>query len=237
MSWILPNRFALLLAVGPIAACSAQLPPAQEATALPRQADTTVSPEPVVHPAIIAAATPAKLVYELPGVFTRDTSVADLKRTYGETNVVIEELDEGEGQSVKGAVIFPNDDTRRAEFYFRDPATFAGLHAVRVSNSESMWRILSGVGVGTRLEELEKVNGRAFDFSGFDWDYGGTVLDWHGGKLQPAPGSGYVNQVQLEPKADSGEHPYPVGDSTFSSADAAWAQSGIVVDEIGVGFE
>jgi len=57
------------------------------------------------------------------------------------------------------------------------------------SNPGSHWTEAgTGVRVGTSLGELNRLNGRAFEFSGFDWDfdwdYGGYVSDWKGGKLE-----------------------------------------------------
>lgn len=231
------TRFFVTLVAGSLAACSAQPPPEQDAIAPPRPLGSVVGPELAGRPVGADLIPPAKLAYELPGAFTRNTALSDLKSKYGDSNVVIEELEAGEDQSVRAAVVFPRDDTRRAEFFFRDSVNFTELHQVRVTNSKSLWRLSPGVGIGVSLKELEQINGRAFDFTGFDWDFGGKVLDWHGGKLQAATDSGYVFQVELEVNTEAGHHPYPVGDATFSSGDAAWAESYIAVDEIGVGFE
>ena len=45
------------------------------------------------------------------------------------------------------------------------------------------WRAKNGIGMGTRLQELEAKNGHAFNIAGFGWDYGGNVISWNGGAL------------------------------------------------------
>ncbi len=40
-----------------------------------------------------------------------------------------------------------------------------------------------GIHVGTRLSELETMNGKSFMVASFGWDYGGNVTSWENGKL------------------------------------------------------
>jgi hypothetical protein len=47
---------------------------------------------------------------------------------------------------------------------------------------EGNWGTEYGLGLGTTLKELEKMNGKPFQFAGFGWDYGGIVT-WEGGNL------------------------------------------------------
>src|SRR5262249_12263360 len=46
-----------------------------------------------------------------------------------------------------------------------------------------VWEGPNGIKIGTRLAELEKLNGGPFTISGFGYNYGGNVLSWDGGKL------------------------------------------------------
>lgn len=48
---------------------------------------------------------------------------------------------------------------------------------------DNRWSSEMGVKIGTTTDELEKLNGKPFVFSGFGWDYGGGIMDWKGGKL------------------------------------------------------
>ena len=52
---------------------------------------------------------------------------------------------------------------------------------MRQEGKDSKWATTGGVKVGTTIQELQAANGQAFKFTGFDWDYGGTVTNWNGG--------------------------------------------------------
>lgn len=49
---------------------------------------------------------------------------------------------------------------------------------------EGVWHTAEGIGLGTSLRTLEKLNGRPFHFRSFgSGDDSGDILDWGGGKL------------------------------------------------------
>jgi hypothetical protein len=54
---------------------------------------------------------------------------------------------------------------------------------------KSLWKTRYGIGLGTSLKDLEKINRRPFRLAGFNWDYGGTVLSWSDGFLEKDFGS------------------------------------------------
>lgn len=45
---------------------------------------------------------------------------------------------------------------------------------VRIRRADSPWKTDTGIGVGTSLEELEKISGGSVGFMGFAWDMGGA---------------------------------------------------------------
>jgi hypothetical protein len=74
------------------------------------------------------------------------------------------------------------------------------------------------------LTELEKMNGKPFKLSGFDWDYGGNVLSWNGGKLESAlkSKSGKVSAtLQLVPPAGKNCPEELLGDREILSSKAS----------------
>ena len=86
-------------------------------------------------------------------------------------------------------------------------------------------------------DQIVKINGKPFTFSGFGWDYGGTIIDWHAGKLAPASDEAIFARVQLRmPQGNMGDEPYPQGDSRFSSDDPRWKDLGITVGGFSVNF-
>jgi hypothetical protein len=173
----------------------------------------------------------------LPGDFSPDTTLQDLQRRFGTDNVKAQEIPGAEGESFRGVVLFADDPTRRATVYFQDPQNLLGLAMVSIDEDRSQWKLASGVGIGTSLSELRRINGKPFTFSGFDWDYGGTIIDWHGGKLAPASDEAVFARIQLRmPQGDVGDKAYPQGDSRFSSDDPRWKDLDITIGGISVNF-
>ena len=191
---------------------------------------TSEAPTPPQAPTVPAA-------WILPGDFSADTTLQDLQRRFGAGNVKVKEIPGAEGESFRGVVLFPDDPTRRATVYFQDPHNLLGLAMVSIDEDHSEWKLLSGAGIGTSLAELRRINGAPFIFSGFGWDYGGAIIDWHGGELAPASDEAVFARIQLRrPQDDLGGKAYPLGDSRFSSDDPRWKGLGITVGGIGVNF-
>jgi len=173
----------------------------------------------------------------LPAGLDAATTLQDLQQRFGEANVSAREIPGAEGESMRGVVLFADDPTRRATLYFQDSEHLQGLSMISVDQADSRWKLPSGIGIGASLADVQSRNGGPFTFSGFDWDYGGTITDWRGGKLQPANDKAVSERMQLRmPEGGSGDTPYPMGDSEFSSDDPRWKDLGIAVGGISVGF-
>src|SRR5204862_1014303 len=89
-----------------------------------------------------------------------------------------------EGEGFNGIVLFGNDPQRRAEIFFADEANQRGMSSIRVTGVKSRWHFDNGLRVGVTLAELVAKNGAPISYSGLDWDYGGTISDWNGGRLE-----------------------------------------------------
>jgi hypothetical protein len=191
-----------------------------------------------VAAAAVAPSTPATTAaLVLPGDFAPDTTLEQLQQRFGAGNVKVQQIPGSEGDTFRGVLLFPDDPSRRATLYFQDEKALRGLSMVSVQETDSQWKLASGIGIGTPLAEVRKKNGKPFTFSGFDWDYGGTITDWQGGKLQPANDNAVSERMQLRmPEGVSGGKDYPVGDSVFSSDDPRWADLGIAVGGFSVSF-
>ncbi len=116
------------------------------------------------------------------GVWAPTTSEAALVRQYGRANVVRGPVYVAEGAETRGTIVFPNDESRRVEIVWRDTRQQKRPEWIRVP-AGSRWATLSGIHNGTPLTDVEKLNGKAFQLSGFDWDFGGMVTDWRKGAL------------------------------------------------------
>lgn len=133
--------------------------------------------------------------------FTREATPATLAEVFGRENVIPETIAGPEGAQMNVTAIYPNDPARRIEVVFRNEEERTDLSAVMVSAPESQWTGPGGVKIGDGIEAVEAANGAPFDVMGFQWDYGGFVADWKGGKLAEAKGC--APTVRLTPGADS----------------------------------
>ncbi len=100
------------------------------------------------------------------------TKPADLGAIYGEANVrKVQIHSPGGGEESPGALIFP-ETPDALEVTFSDD----GAQIIAVSINGPKWVSASGLRKGSRLADLERVNGGPFELSGFGWDYGGQVF-------------------------------------------------------------
>ena len=181
------------------------------------------------------AADPA--TWRLPGQFSAATTEAWLRRRFGDGNVRVADVPGGEGETSRGIVLFPDDPSRRAYLYFQDAQQLRSLSLVRVMDPGSRWRLENGIGIGTPLSALVAMNGKPIRFSGFDWDYGGAIGDWNGGRLQPADADARRPLIRLR-HGEAAQGTYPMGDAMFSSDDPRYPRLREIafVGEIGVSF-
>ena len=109
-------------------------------------------------------------------------------------------------------VLYPNDASRRIDVFLDE----AGKHpaTLRVSGERSVWRRSDGIRLGLRANELQRMNGRPFELTGFYWDYGGTIMGFGGDKL--ADGEASLGFVRMCP-ADDAPDDYPAGEGTVRS--------------------
>lgn len=115
------------------------------------------------------------------GPITPKTTRTDLVKYFGVANVKNATVYRGEGQSVPGTVVFDKDPKRRMEITW---APNKRVGDVTIGGSSSVWHTQSGIRLGTSLAELQRLNGKPFKFSGFEWDLGGRIQSWQGGKLE-----------------------------------------------------
>lgn len=150
-------------------------------------------------PASAAAAEMRTLACE--GPFARDASEASLKEAFGAENVEYKTVAGAEGMEAQATVIYPNDPARSVTVFWWDEAARAKPASIQVQadfaadpdgadlwKTAILWQSPQGIRIGSTAEEIEKLNGKPFDISGFGWDYGGFAVGWNGGALEPAEG-------------------------------------------------
>lgn len=165
------------------------------------------------------------------GPLTASSSAADLIQAYGAENVRDESYPLGEGESEPGTVVFPDDVTKRMVILWNDLEKKQGPLAVRIDGPASLWKTAEGLGVGTTLKRVEELNGKPFRLYGFEWDYGGQLVDSNGGSLKDLPhedpeggfrGGALLLTFQPDPpvaeKVPADQYAQVSGDSTFESS-------------------
>ena len=104
------------------------------------------------------------------------TTEADLVKIVGKKNVARVERLYAEGtERIIGSVFFK--DTPSSFFIkWKDTVNFKIPDFIEIHGDESKWEIDNGIKIGTDLKELVRLNGKHFNFTGFDWDYGGYAI-------------------------------------------------------------
>lgn len=170
---------ALLATTALLLACAPS--PQPEAPVVAPQAPAS-APAPAVAQ---TAPTATQDEWVLPGWITQATTLEQVQQHFGAANVRVDnQLDGAEGMTYTAWIVFPDDPTKRLELIPYEEARPGGvLTRIRVADPSSRWRDANGLHPGMTLAELVERNGKSIGFSGLDWDYGGTVLDWNGGKF------------------------------------------------------
>lgn len=139
------------------------------------------------------------------------TSEADLIKEYGKESVTYDTIWGYEGYFTMGTYLTV-DTLAHIEIVWTDSASRKGLiSATLVSDADyyattiapGKWKSCTGVYVGMSTDDLQKLNGRPFKFSGFGWDYGGGVMGWESGTLD---GKGISVQLSEGGSADLPEN-------------------------------
>lgn len=170
-------------------------------------------------------------------VLGASTSEKDLITLFGAANVKHQDINTVESETSPGTVIFPNDPKYRASFVWKDSKKRDAPEMIRITDKNSSWQLDNGVSTGFTLLALEKLNGKPFKLSGFDWDYGGNVLSWNGGKLETAfkSKSGKVSAaIRLAPREGQNTPEALSGDRDLLSSTPALRKLNPVVDTISI---
>lgn len=240
---ILPCVFALALAAcnpstsppasnAPVAAASVAAAPAPVAAASP------TAPTPA-QPAASASTTQAPEISQLDlldiGVATSQDTLTSLRQRYGAENVKDGDVPGAEGEELDGWILYPNDPKRRVYIYLDDTGVHPSL--LRILDGESEWQRSDGVRMGLTLTKLVALNGKPIQFSGFGWDYGGTISNWNGGTMEKRKGMGGLTLCPPDFPEDKYPDNYPSGDAEFSSSNGLVVRYPPLVCEFGVSLD
>ena len=127
-----------------------------------------------------------------------DTTEEALRRYFGPPQVSRQMIDVGEGELEDGSVIYPNTPRLTILVLWKDSIGRRHPSSVRLRMGSTQV-IYEGISIGTTLKALERLNGRPFQLTGFDFDYSGTVTSWLGGRLETIGGPACEIKVRLSP--------------------------------------
>lgn len=118
------------------------------------------------------------------GPITPNFTEADLISTFGEKNVIRNEnMGENEsGETYTTSIVYPNTRNKLIVKWMKGQ-DFKKIESIRIEGDSCDWRTAEGITIGTTLDELVRINGKDFKFSGFEWDYSGITNQWEGGKI------------------------------------------------------
>ncbi len=118
------------------------------------------------------------------GRITKQASEADLIKIFGRGNVRQHDVYIGEGTTVSGTIVFPDQPNKKIEILWKDKQERKFPASVFIAGAKSLWKTDKGITLGTSLLEIEQLNGKPFHLAGFGWDYSGTILDCNQGELK-----------------------------------------------------
>ena len=151
-------------------------------------------------------------------------------------NITFTDVEASEGAKVPASVLFPNDPKRRLEVWWSNITARKDIHLI-VIGGQSTWVAPGGLRLGQTLEQVEKLNHKAFKLKGFDKDGIAIGSDWDGGALATVAG-GCKPGVSL--RADAKASAEKIGelsaDKEYSSSDPEIRATKPTVSEILIGY-
>ena len=156
-------------------------------------------------------------------------SEADIIAAYGADQVSRKEYMVGEGETAPATVVFAGQKEELAIFW-KPEQLYERIDRILIDHPESPWRTTQDVGIGTTMEQLVILNGKSFNFYGFEWDYAGRTNDWNGG---------FINkklEVFLVPENPEAVYPHLLGDELYSSDNLKARAADLVVEVLVINF-
>jgi hypothetical protein len=145
------------------------------------------------------------------GLIKADADEESIIEAYGKENVIRQDVGIGEGEMVAATIVFPGTPNELIVEWM-DGFEYKKLSRIRIEQKNAQWRTEEGIKIGTTFGELLKINGKDFNFYGFDWDYGGITNEWEGGNINSQL------TVFLDTKKPEGVSSELSGDGIFSSS-------------------
>lgn len=182
------------------------------------------------------------------GPITPKTTRADLSRLFGAGNVEDGEIISSDGGREAGTVVFRNQPEAALGILWLDDEADSRIRTIIFCNGSDgtekcRWHTEDAISFGTDLKTLERLNGRKFKLNGFDWEYGGLITSWEGGRLDRLSVACGRVTVRIDPKpgppSDARQNliEQVEEDDEFWSSNAAMQALNPAVDHMSMSFQ
>lgn len=120
------------------------------------------------------------------GTITKDSTEASLRQQFGK-DAVVADIEEGEGSTSHGLLLFPKDPSRRLAIVWKkqQPAHPSDIYICYLAPQDQpcRWHTAGGSTLGTTLSKIVALNGREIRLLTWGSDIGGATMSMQGGKL------------------------------------------------------
>lgn len=143
------------------------------------------------------------------GLATKNSTHASLVSQLSPGEVIKDQLQIGEGETVEGTILYPNTNNEMRIYWQNED--FEHIRQIIISKPGAEWQTSSGIHINQPIQEVTALNGTPFEMTGFQWDLAGTTLNWQGGKLDPKL------TLSFDYQGDISVYPFLIGDKVISS--------------------
>lgn len=118
------------------------------------------------------------------GQIDRNTDISGLKKIFGADAITDERICGAECIDSVDVTFIHKDQPSQLTVYWDDSAYHKTIAFIQADKAGSPYHSSAGIHIGSSLRDLLAVNGAQIDFSGFDWDYGGSIESLNRGALE-----------------------------------------------------
>ncbi|MBU2706012.1 hypothetical protein KCM76_08455 [Zooshikella marina] len=165
------------------------------------------------------------------GSIKLNDSLSSVRKHIGKHNMLVEEIPLDEDTHLKHVTVYPENEEKQLVLQLDENERVEAIIIDRVTEDEvPCYHNKEGIVIGLTLRDIEKMNGKPFKLTGFDWDFQGTVSSWEDGHLENVM-RGLA--VRLLPDADD-KYSEIVGEEIFMSSHPEMQQVNPTVNHIEV---
>lgn len=118
------------------------------------------------------------------GLIRPTMDITEIKALYGEHNLKDERICGPECiDSLDVTKLFPGT-SNESIIYWKEKAWHKTIAMIMCYQDSAQFHTDKGLKLKSSLSELLRLNGQKISFSGFGWDYGGTITSFNNGRLE-----------------------------------------------------